>query len=237
MPSTNTTFTSRPTVLISGCDSGLGREFAIQYAQEGFDVHATYRDLANRIDDAEADPKRVHHHPLDVTDFAQFDALRSRLGAMPIDVLVSNAGIGREIGRFGALDYDEVHRILITNTVGPLKLVETLVDNVAASRQRRIAIVTSRMGSIGSNLSGGHYGYRASKAGLNAIGRSLALDLYHRGITVAMLHPGWVATAGGGPDAPITATESVTAMRGIVARLGNHETGSFFNWSGQLLPW
>ena len=80
-------------------------------------------------------------------------------------------------------------------------------------------------------------GERASKAGLNAIGRSLAIDLYPRGITVALLHPGWVATAGGGPDAPISATESVEAMRGIVSKLGNHETGGFFNWSGQPLPW
>lgn len=223
---------TRPTALITGCDTGLGREFAIQYAQAGFEVHATYLDPANRIDDA-----GMHHHRLDVTEFAQFAELKASLGSAPIDMLVSNAGIGREIGRFGALDFDEVRRILMTNTVGPLKLAETLVDNVAASRQRRIAIVSSRMGSIGSNLSGGHYGYRASKAGLNAIGRSLAIDLYSRGITVAMLHPGWVATAGGGPDAPITAAESVQAMRAIVAKLGNHETGGFFNWSGQLLPW
>ncbi|MGE0314602.1 MAG: SDR family oxidoreductase [Lautropia sp.] len=223
---------TRPCALITGCDTGLGREFAIQYAKAGYEVHATYRDPANRIDVA-----GLHHHPLDVTDFAQFDALARTLAGAPIDVLVSNAGIGRELGRFGSIDFDEVRRILATNTVGPLKLVETLAHNVAASRQRRIAIVSSRMGSIGSNLSGGHYGYRASKAGLNAIGRSLAIDLFARGITVALLHPGWVATAGGGPDAPITAAESVAAMRGIVERLGNHETGGFFTWSGQPLPW
>ncbi len=223
---------NRASVLITGCDTGLGREFAIQYARAGFEVHACYRDPANRIDDS-----GMHHHALDVTVVAQFDALKAELGDAPIDVLVSNAGIGRELGRLGSLDFDEVQRILMTNTVGPLRLVETLTDNVAASRQRRIAIVSSRMGSIASNLTGGHYGYRASKAGLNAIGRSLAIDLAARGITVAMLHPGWVATAGGGPDAPITASESVEAMRAIVARLGNHETGGFFTISGQLLPW
>ncbi len=221
-----------PSVLITGCDSGLGREFAIQYAQAGFSVVATYRDPANRLAD-----DSMRHCALDVTDFAQFDALKESLGGAPIDLLISNAGIGLDTGTLGALDFDYVRTMLMVNTVGPLKLVETFVGNVAASAQRRIVFVTSRMGSIGANLSGGHYGYRASKAGLNAIGRSLALDLFRRRITLAMLHPGWVATAGGGADAPLSAQESVAAMRAIVARLGNHETGQFCSHTGQPLPW
>jgi len=112
-----------------------------------------------------------------------------------------------------------------------------LVDNVAASSQKRIVFVSSRMGSIGANLSGGHYGYRASKAGLNAIGRSLAVDLFQRGITLFMLHPGRVNTAGGGADAPVTAEESVAAMRALVAKAGNHETGQFSTYTGLPLPW
>lgn len=221
-----------PSVLITGCDTGLGREFAIQYSQQGFQVVATYRDIANRLSDAS-----MRHVPLDVTDFAQFAALKTSLGDEPIDVLVSNAGIGLDIGTLGGLDFDYLRSMLMVNTVGPLKLVETFVDNVAASAQRRIVIVTSRMGSIGSNLSGGHYGYRASKAGLNAIGRSLALDLFKRRITLTVLHPGWVNTAGGGSDAPVSVQESVAGMRGVVARLGNHETGQFYTYSGQPLPW
>ena len=114
---------------------------------------------------------------------------------------------------------------------------ETFVDNVAGSAQRRIVFITSRMGSIACNLSGGHYGYRASKAALNAIGRSLAIDLFRRGITMALLHPGWVDTAGGGGGAPVSVQESVAAMRHIVARLGNHETGQFCAYTGQPLPW
>ncbi len=221
-----------PSVLITGCDSGLGAEFALQYAQAGCTVWATYRDLAN----APPDP-RLKQHALDVTDLGQFAALKERIGDAPIDVLVSNAGIGLDIQQLGALDFAYVQRMLAVNTVGPLKLVETFADNVAASRQRRIAIITSRMGSIGSNLSGGHYGYRASKAGLNAIGRSLAIDLYRRGITVAMIHPGWVNTAGGGPDAPLTAQESVQQIRATIARLGNHETGVYCTYNGHPLPW
>ena len=221
-----------PSVLITGCDTGIGREFARQYAQAGFSVYATYRDLANRL----ADPP-MQHFALDVTQFGQFHALKQALGEAPIDLLVSNAGIGLDSGQLGALDFAYAQRMLAVNTVGPLKLVETLVDNVAASTLKRIVFISSRMGSIGANLSGGHYGYRASKAGLNAIGRSLAIDLFPRGITVAMLHPGRVNTAGGGADAPVTVEESVAAMRATVAQSGNHETGQFSSYSGQPLPW
>lgn len=225
-----------PTVLITGCDRGLGREFALQYARDGWTTWATYHDPAQAITDAVA-PGTLHHAPLDVTDPAQFDALRSRMAGAPIDLLVSNAGIGLDAGRIGALDHGYVDRMLDVNLRGALRLVDTFVDQVAASRRRRIVLVTSRMGSIASNLSGGHYGYRASKAGLNAIGRSLAIDLFPRGITVAMLHPGWVSTAGGSADAPLSAAHSVHAMRAIVARLGNHETGVYLGPDGQPLPW
>ena len=221
-----------PSVLITGCDTGLGREFALQYARAGCTVYATYRDLAKRLPDAS-----MRHFALDVTDFAQFAAIKNELGDAPIDVLVSNAGIGLDSGQLGALDFGYVRSMLMVNTVGPLKLVETLVDNVAASAQRRIVFVSSRMGSIGANLSGGHYGYRASKAGLNAIGRSLAIDLFKRRITLAMLHPGWVNTAGGAHDAPLTAAQSVAAMRSIIERAGNHETGQFTSYCGQPLTW
>ncbi len=221
-----------PSVLITGCDTGLGREFALQYAHAGFTVHATYHDLANRLDDAS-----MRHFALDVTDFAQFDALKRALADAPIDLLLSNAGIGLETGRIGSLDYAYMQKIWSVNAQGAVKLVETFVDNVAASVQRRIVFVSSRMGSIGSNLSGGHYGYRASKAALNAIGRSLAIDLYPRGITLNMVHPGGVNTAGGNPDATLTVQESVSAMRALIARFGNHETGQFVSYNGQLLPW
>lgn len=221
-----------PSVLITGCDSGLGRAFAQQYAQAGWTVWATYRDQANAIADA-----RIAHLALDVTTFAQFDAARVLVGTQPIDLLISNAGIGLDVGQLGALQFDYVQRMLSVNLVGALKLVETFVDNVAASQVRRIVLVSSRMGSIESNLSGGHYGYRASKAGLNAVGRSLAIDLYRQGIAVTMIHPGWVNTGGGAAQAPLSADDSVAAMRATLARMGNHETGNFVTYDGRTLPW
>lgn len=223
---------SSKTVVVTGCDSGIGREFARQYADAGWQVWATYRESGNAICDA-----RMQHRALDLTRFEQMDTLAAELRAVPIDLLISNAGVGNDSQALGSLDYAHVHTMLAVNLVGALRLVECLVDRIAASRMRRIVFISSRMGSIASNLSGGHYGYRASKAGLNAVARSLAIDLFPRGITVASLHPGWVDTAGGSPDAPHTPESSVAAMRATIARLGNHETGVFLNYDGQILPW
>ncbi|MDN2564871.1 SDR family oxidoreductase [Aquibium sp. A9E412] len=222
-----------PTTLITGCDTGIGREFALQYARAGWSVVATHRDIANAIAGVEG----IRNLPLDVTRPEAFVALKRALGAEPIDLLVSNAGIGLDTGRLGALDFGYVRQMLEVNTMGPLRLVETLADNVAASGERRIAAVTSRMGSIGLNLSGGHYGYRASKAGLNALMRSLAVDLFARGITVVLIHPGWVDTAGGGGGGALAVADSVASMRGVIARLGNHETGQLLSYDGTPLPW
>ncbi len=220
-------------VLITGCDTGIGREFAIQYAADGHEVHATYRNIMNRI---EADGN-FRHHQLDVTDFAQFERVAMELAGAPIDILVSNAGVGLETKKLGNLNFDYVETMFRINTLGFLKLAETFHQNVIASSQKRIAIVSSRMGSIAANLTGGHYGYRASKAGLNAIARSLAIDLAPHGVVVVNLHPGWVDTAGGGGGAPVPVADSVRSMRGIIHRLGNHETGQFFSSTGQILPW
>jgi NAD(P)-dependent dehydrogenase (short-subunit alcohol dehydrogenase family) len=219
------------TVLITGCDSGIGREFAMQCADAGRRVIATYRDISNRLPDHPA----IRHFPLDVTSAEQFQALKLALGDEPIDLLVSNAGIGLDTGRLGRLDFSYVREMIDVNAIGPLRLVEMFIDNVAASGERRIAFVTSRMGSITLNLSGGHYGYRASKAGLNAIARSLAIDLFPRGITVVLLHPGWVDTAGGAAGAQVPVAESVAGMLKVISRLGNHETGQFFSFTGQPL--
>ena len=222
-----------PTVLITGCDSGIGREFARQYAMDGWDVIATYRDLFNRIEDGPV----LRHAALDVTDAAQFAALKGDIGDTAIDLMVSNAGIGLDAGRLGSLDFDYVRRMYEVNTVGPLRLVETFRANLLNGHLRRFVAITSRMGSISLNLSGGHYGYRASKAGLNAIMRSLAIDLFEQGIAVVSLHPGWVNTPGGGEDAAVSVEESVRKMREVIRGLGNHDTGQVYDYKGMPLPW
>jgi NAD(P)-dependent dehydrogenase (short-subunit alcohol dehydrogenase family) len=222
-----------PCALITGCDEGIGRGFAEACLADGWEVIATYRDIVHRLPESAG----LAHYQLDVTQSADFKAVKAALDGRPIDVLVSNAAIAHDPMRLGALDFDLSARMLDTNVLGPLRLVETFRENVAASGQRKIAMITSRMGSIGANVSGGHYVYRASKAGLNALARSLAVDLFREGIIVTMLHPGGVRTRGGTPDSPLSIEESVGGMRRVIARLGLHETGQFYSYAGMPLPW
>jgi NAD(P)-dependent dehydrogenase (short-subunit alcohol dehydrogenase family) len=219
-----------PTVLITGCDRGLGLEFARQYAAAGFRVHATCRDPAA----AGAIEGEVRLAQLDVSDHAAIGRLAQDLKAEPIDILVNNAGIARPHPEFGATDYAEWRRILEVNLIGPMKLAEAFVEHVAASEMKVMAFVSSRMGSIGLNLTGGSYAYRSSKAGLNAVVKSLAVDLQPRHILVLALHPGWAKTE---PGARVSVEESVAGMRAVIERCSRHETGSFFTFNDTLLPW
>jgi NAD(P)-dependent dehydrogenase (short-subunit alcohol dehydrogenase family) len=125
-------------------------------------------------------------------------------------------------------------RILQTNLIGPMKMAESFVEQVARSDLKMMAFVSSRMGSITLNNSGGSYAYRSSKAGLNMVVKTLAVDLAPRGICVLALHPGWAATEPGGR---VPVAESVAGMRGVIHRAGRHHTGSFVTYHDQPLPW
>jgi len=221
-----------PTVLITGCDTGLGPEFARQYAAEGWRVLATCLDPETAA--ARGIPGEVSVLKLDVTDHAAIEELARRLAATPIDILLSNAGIGRPHPPFGQTDYANWQRIFETNTMGPMKLAESFVEHVAASEMKVMAFVSSRMGSIALNMTGGSYAYRSSKAGLNAIVRSLAVDLQPRQILVLALHPGWAKTE---PGARVDVDRSVAGMRAVIQRCSRHETGSFLAFNDTPLPW
>ena len=220
-------------VLITGCDTGLGVEFARQYAADGCRVIATCLDpaTAHIVRAIEGD---VRVQKLDVSDLSAVDALAGALRNEPIDILVSNAGIGRPHPPFGQTDYALWHRMLDVNLIGPMRLAEAFVEHVAASEMKVMAFVGSRMGSIALNLTGGSYAYRSSKAGLNAVVKSLAIDLQPRQILVLALHPGWAKTE---PGARVDVDRSVAGMRGIIARCSRHETGSFFAFNETPLPW
>jgi NAD(P)-dependent dehydrogenase (short-subunit alcohol dehydrogenase family) len=222
-----------PTVLITGCDTGLGVEFARQYAAEGYRVFATCLDpgTARATREIEGDVRVLK---LDVSDLDAIDALASELESEPIDILLSNAGLGKHHPGFGDTDYDQWHRILDVNLIGPMKLAEAFVEHVAASPMKVMAFVSSRMGSVALNLTGGSYAYRSSKSGLNAVVKSLAVDLMPRGILVLALHPGWAKTE---PGARVDVDRSVAGMRAVIQRCSRHETGSFFAFNDTLLPW
>lgn len=221
------------TIVITGCDTGLGVEFARQYAAEGHKVHATCLS-PETAHETRAIAGDVEVKKLDMTDHAGIEAFAASLGGRPVDILLNNAGIGRPHPPFGETDYANWRRILETNLIGPMKLVETLVENVAASELKMMAFVSSRMGSIALNQSGGSYAYRSSKAGLNMLVKGLAVDLAPRHISVIALHPGWAATEPGGR---VPVAESVAGMRGVIHRAGRHHTGIFQTYHDQPLPW
>jgi NAD(P)-dependent dehydrogenase (short-subunit alcohol dehydrogenase family) len=222
-----------PTVLVTGCDTGLGVEFVRQYAAAGCTVIATCLD-PDRAAQTQTVAGDVRMARLDVADGAAIDALADELRGEPIDILVSNAGIGRPHPPFGKTDYALWHRMLDVNLIGPLRLAEAFVDHVAASRMKVMAFVSSRMGSMALNLTGGSYAYRSSKAGLNAVIKSLAVDLAPREILVLALHPGWAKTE---PGARVDVDRSVAGMRAIIERCSRHETGSFLAFNDTPLPW
>ena len=230
-----------PTVLITGSSRGLGLEFARQYAQAGWRVHASCpnpdaADALNAV--ARSASATVAIHRLDVTDHEQISALAKALEGEPIDVLLNNAGVyGGQHRAFGTTDYVQWEVALRVNVLGPMRMAEAFADRVAASARRLIVCLSSRLGSIAANEAGGSYAYRSSKAALNAVVKSLAVDLRDRGITVVALHPGWVATDMGGAGAPMKPAESVGAMRSTIDRLAPAATGTFVDYDGVEIPW
>ncbi|WP_119462806.1 SDR family oxidoreductase [Rhodospirillaceae bacterium SYSU D60014] len=225
-----------PTVLVTGANRGIGLEFARQYAAEGWRVHATARrpEEAGELEVAAGD---VQLYKLDVADAAQIAALAQRLAGEAVDVLINNAGtIGSRAG-FGDTDVELWLDAFRTNTIAPLKMAEHFIEHLERGGQKRIISLTSRMGSIADNTGGGYYVYRSSKAGLNAVTKSLAIDLAPRGIVAIVFHPGWVQTEMGGSGATLSPADSVRAMRAKIAGLRPEDSGSFFNYDGSYIPW
>jgi len=228
-------------VLITGTSRGIGLELVRQYLQAGWRVHATCRSPERALDLgrlAAANRGNMSIHPLDVTEQRHIDAMASILNDEPLDLLINNAGVlGPKHQGFGHTDTDAWIYTFRVNAVAPLKLMEALADNLAASGQGIAAALGSRMGSIGENDSGGYYIYRSSKAALNAVIKSAALDLKSQGITVVALHPGWVRTAMGGPEAELDAVESVSRLRALLERLDITSSGEFYGPDGDGIPW
>ena len=226
-----------PSVLITGANRGLGLEFTRQYAADGWRVFAACRDPAGARNLAAVEGD-VSAETLDVDDGPQVAALANKLSGQPIDVLINNAGIygPKDVTR-DTVDYDAWGQVFRTNTMSPLAMSAAFAANVAQGGQKKIITLSSIMGSIAENDSSGDFIYRSSKAAVNAVMKSLAGDLKSEGITVAVLHPGWVRTDMGGPDASIEAPESVTGMRAVIAGLKESDSGRFLNYDGTEIPW
>ncbi|QFT55738.1 SDR family oxidoreductase [Microbulbifer sp. THAF38] len=228
------------TIMITGCNRGIGLELTTQFARDGWNVLACCRNLekATELKSLQAKYPQIQPIELDVTDYEQMISLGKALEGEPIDILFNNAGYyGPKGMAFGKVDRNEWRRVLESNTIAPYMMAETFCDNVAASDHKLIVMMSSKVGSIADNRSGGGYVYRSSKTALNQVVKSLSIDLQDRGITVIALHPGWVKTAMGGPGALISAEQSVTALREILLHAGQDKSGRFYNYDGSEIPW
>jgi len=225
-----------PTVLITGASRGIGLELAKQYAADNWTVIATARDPKN-ADGLSALKGDIRIEALEVTDQKQIDALAKALGSTAIDVLLNNAGMLTGYESFGQTDAQSWLQTLHVNTIAPLKLTEALVEHVGRSQAKKVAAITSGMGSVGSNASTGAYAYRTSKAALNMAMVTAANELRSRGISIAVISPGWVKTDMGGPGAPLGVKESAAGIRKVIEKLNVGLSGQFFNYSGETIPW
>jgi NAD(P)-dependent dehydrogenase (short-subunit alcohol dehydrogenase family) len=230
-----------PSTLITGANRGLGFEFARQYLADGWQVYAACRNPQSaselrRLADASDDKLQIL--ALDVIDPVSVQAAAAKLDGQAIDLLLNNAGIGGPRGQsVGNIDYEAWAKVLDVNTMGPLRVSEAFVDQVAQSERKLIVIITSGMGSLADNTSGGAYAYRSSKAAVNMVMRSLAIDLAPRGIACVVINPGWVLTDMGGPHATLTTAESVKKLRRLIETLGPGQSGKFFNYDGREYAW
>jgi NAD(P)-dependent dehydrogenase (short-subunit alcohol dehydrogenase family) len=228
-------------VLVTGANRGLGLEFTRQYAAEGWQVFAACRmpDAAMELQKLAADSGgQIRVLALDVTDTASVRAAAAELKGEAIDLLLNNAGVGGPRNQqIGSLDYAAWAKVLDANTLGPMRVVEAFVEHVARSHQKRIVTITSGMGSLADNTSGGAYAYRSSKAAVNSVMKSLAIDLASRGITCVVMNPGWVRTDMGGSGGKLSPAESIKALRSVIASLKPDDSGKFLNYDGNPYPW
>ncbi|MEH0713564.1 SDR family oxidoreductase [Vibrio owensii] len=226
------------TVFITGANRGIGLSLTELYLQQGAQVHATSRNLT--------ESKALHAlasrynalvlHELDVTDYQRVAQLASELPA--IDLLINNAGYyGPKGYGFGNTDIKEWRQVFEINTIAPLKLVESFYPLLQQGKAKKIACISSKVGSMTENTSGGGYIYRSSKAALNSVVKSLSNDLTDEGFTVLALHPGWVRTEMGGPNALIDTQTSADGLAKVIEQSTQENSGQFINYDGTELPW
>lgn len=238
-----------PTVLITGASRGIGFELARQYAERGWGVIATCRspESADALQGLARNFPNVIVEELDVTNFDEMDALAQRYSGIPIDVLINNAGIlgGNDRQQFGSFDYAAFEEVMAVNVIGPVRMVELFVDNVAASEQKKIMNISSAVGSVSMTFGGQNF-YRASKAALNMSMRTIAKELRRSDIPgrneiiIGLIHPGVVATdfAKNVPIPMISPEESAASVIAVIDDFNDvRQSGDFMSYTGKELPW
>ena len=228
------------TILVTGANRGLGIEFVEQYLNEGNEVIATYRNKNSSIDLIEMGNERSNLKllQLDVSSNKSLNSFAENLGDSPIDIFINNAGVyGPRNSSFGNVDEENWIPAIKVNAIAPLLLTQLIIKNIRAGTDKKLIYITSKMGSIDDNKGGGSYVYRSSKTALNSVVKSLSVDLENEGIVVALIHPGWVKTDMGGPNALIERDTSVRGMTEVISNLDITSTGNFYNYDGSIIPW
>ena len=228
------------TILITGTNRGIGLEFTKQYLARGDRVIATCRDIeaADALKKLRNDHDKLDVRQLDVSSAESILEFVQQLVDTPIDIFINNAGVyGPRNVKFGEVDGQLWASVLQVNSIAPLMLSQLLMPNLRRGKDKKMLYLSSKMGSIDDNSGGGSYVYRSSKTALNSAIKSLAIDLAGEGFTAAVLHPGWVLTDMGGPNALIDTKTSVTGMLKVVEDLDPQTSGSFFNYDGSIIAW
>lgn len=220
--------------VVTGANRGIGIELVRQLAARGDDVIGTVRnpEAAGAVHALGA---RVE--PLDVTRDSSAADLAARLAGQPVDVLINNAAVGAAGPGIEHLHMDDLSRYFNVNSIGPIRVAQALLPNLRQGRRRIIASVTSLMGSIAENHDGGYYAYRASKTALNGLNKTLSQELGREGFCCVVLHPGWVQTDMGGPNAPLAVQDSAAGLIRVLDRLSPGDTGRFLDYQGREVPW
>lgn len=234
------------TAMVTGSNRGLGLEFVRQYAAEGWRVLALARSSSPQLEELRLRHTVVSVYPLDVADHRQIDLLARQLNGEAIDILINNAGVygdtpfndgGVVAQSFGHVDYSDWERTIRINVFGPMKMAEAFVEHVARGQEKKIVTISSELGSMALNRTGGVYGYRSSKAAVNAVMKSMSIDLGKRGVLVVTLHPGWVRTDMGGDRAPVAIAASITGLRAVIAHVTPDQAGRVLAYDGATLPY
>ncbi|MEM1036932.1 MAG: SDR family oxidoreductase [Pseudomonadota bacterium] len=221
------------TVLITGANRGIGLELAKAYASQGDTVIAT----ARKPEEAEAlKATGAEVHALDVASDDSVAAFAAAIDGRAIDLLINNAGFRDRTG-LGQLDFEAFAQVMNVNTLGPLRVIQALQANVAAGAGKKIANISSQLGSIENTTGDIGLTYRTSKAGLNMALKAAAAKLAEQGISVLTLHPGWVATDMGGDQAPVQPVDSAVGLVEVIAANGTPGELPFLDWQGERLPW
>ena len=228
------------TILVTGANRGLGIEFVEQYLNEGNEVIATYRNENSSMDLIEMGNERSNLKllQLDVSSNKSLNSFAENLGDSPIDIFINNAGVyGPRNSSFGNVDEENWIPAIKINAIAPILLTQLIIKNIRSGAYKKLIYITSKMGSIDDNKGGGAYVYRSSKTALNAVVKSLSVDLENEDIVVALIHPGWVKTDMGGPNALIDKETSVRGMTEVISNLDISSTGNFYNYDGSIIPW